>query len=142
MQQEDFIKRQIEQLSRVLGKILFDLVGLTKGNVADAIEVTNQAIRNELNLDIDEIINLPVDKTLDILINEKKLSGTNLESFADILYQIANVTPPPQDNKANKLFEKGLAIYEYLNATSKTYSLDRNFKIDKIKRTIDLLATD
>ena len=45
MQQEDWLIRQINQLGRVLGKILSDLLGLkTQGRVSEGIEAAEQTL--------------------------------------------------------------------------------------------------
>ena len=48
MQQEDFLKRQIDQLGQVLGKILADLIGLKAvGQIGEGIEASSQALKKE-----------------------------------------------------------------------------------------------
>ena len=63
MQQEDFIKRQIDQLGRVLAKILSDLSGLkTQGSLSERIEVVDQTLKNSLDLGIEDLISIPPNK--------------------------------------------------------------------------------
>jgi hypothetical protein len=60
--QEDYLKRQIDQLGQVLGKILADLIGLkTQGHIGEGIEEVNQKLKSELNLNINELTLIPVE---------------------------------------------------------------------------------
>jgi hypothetical protein len=58
MEQQDFLMRQIDQLSRVLAKLLADLVGPNKGQVSESIEVTNQTLKTEIGLNIEELMTI------------------------------------------------------------------------------------
>lgn len=63
MEQEDYLKRQIDQLGRVLGKILADLMELkAQGQVGGGMEAASQALKNELGLNIDELTTIPAEK--------------------------------------------------------------------------------
>jgi hypothetical protein len=136
LQQEDYIKRQIDQLGRVLGKILADLIGLkAKGQVSEGIEAASEALKGELDLDIDDLASIPPEKFLLILKEEKKLSDINFEKLADILFLLAEKPDLFNSDKdrRSKLYERSLIMYEYLDKTSSTYSFERNAKIEKIR---------
>lgn len=131
MGQEDYLKRQIDQLGRVFGKILVDLLGLkSKGQVNIGIEITNQMLKSELDFDIQELTDIRTSDFINTLLSKKKFNFGNFEKLAEILLLVA-------DNKAEKerkmLYEKCLAIFEYLEETEKVYSLDRQQKMARIK---------
>jgi len=139
MQQEDYIKRQIDQLGQVLGKILSDLLGLkTKGQISKGIETADQALKNTIDLNIEDLCTIPTYKFMELLQANNKLSNENFEMLANILFLLGNEAGYLDKNnkKKRKLNERSLIIYEYLNRVSSTYSLDRNLKIDKIKNAL------
>lgn len=130
MEQRDYLKKQIDQFGKVLGKIYSDLLGLKNdGQIFAVFERTNQALKNELDFDIQDILNTPTDRLLDTLIEQKKISNDNLDKLAEIFLLIADNRPG--DNKG--LYEKSLAIYDYLQSFEITFILDRQLKITKIK---------
>lgn len=136
MPQEDFIKRQIDQLGRVLGKILSDLLGLkTQGRINEGIEMVDQTLKKALDLNIDNLSAIPTDKFIETLQSNNKLSNDNIEMLADIIFLLADEADYRKkvNEKRRKLYEKSLVIYEYLDKTSSTYSFDRHLKMDKIK---------
>jgi hypothetical protein len=139
MQQEDWLIRQINQLGRVLGKILADLLGLkARGQVGAGIEAAEKELKNELDLDIDVLISIPKEEFIKSLQDGKKLSDENLENLAGIFFLIAEELDHKDIaiEKMKKLYERSLIIYEYLDKTSSIYSFDRHFKIERIKKAI------
>jgi hypothetical protein len=136
MQQEDWLIRQINQLGRVLGKILADLLGLkTKGQVGEGIEAAEQALKGELDLDISHLAAMPTDRFIITLREGKQFTDENFEMLADIFLIVAEeLDQNDRDNgKKKQLLEKALIIYEYLDKTGSTYSFERHNKIEKIK---------
>lgn len=139
MQQEDWLLRQINQLSRVIGKILADLLGLkNQGRVGEGIEAAQQALKNELDLSIDELVSIPKERFIKTLQESKKFNDENLDNLADLFLVIAEeLDQKGMDNeKKKKLFERALTIYQYLDKNSSIYSFDRHYKIEKIKNII------
>ena len=136
--QEDFIKRQIDQLGKVLGKILADLLRLKSGGSLDAgIEEAGQALKMELGLNIDGLVSIPAESFITTLLEIRKFTDNNFEELAEILFLIAEelYTSNTQNEKMKKLYERSLIIFELLDNMSSTYSFDRHTKINKIKNS-------
>ena len=135
MEQEDFIKRQIDQLGRVLGTILADLIGLkAQGQISEGIEAADKELKKKLDLNVDNLTSISTEKFIKTLQEGKKLSNDNFDKLVDILFLLTEeLDERNTDNeKKNKLYERSLTIYEHLEYTSSTYSFDRHFKIEKI----------
>ena len=132
MEQRDYLQRQAEQLGQVLGKILCHLLGLKEqGEVKIDIKIANQVFNDELDFDIDSIISIPTKNLVKTLKEEKNFGNENMEILAEILLLIAENMS--RDEK-NRLYEKSLTIYEYLETSdSNTYSYNRDLKIKKLK---------
>ena len=139
MQQEDFLKRQIDQLGRALGKILTALPGFkAQGKISEGIEVADQTLKIELGLNIDDLTLIPTQSFITTLLEVKKFNDTNFEELAEILFFIAEELNIKNADigKMKKLYERSLIIYEILDKTSSTYSFDRHSKIEKIKKVL------
>ena len=90
MDQEDFLKSQIDQLGRVLGKILTALLGFkAQGQVSEGIEAADQALKTELGLNIDDLTLIPTELFLTTLLDTKKFGDNNFEQLAEIMFLIA-----------------------------------------------------
>lgn len=56
MEQRDYLQKQIDQLGRVLGKLLADLIGLkNQGEISEGIEIISQKLKDELDLDLESL---------------------------------------------------------------------------------------
>ncbi|MDR1345257.1 MAG: hypothetical protein LBK03_00945 [Bacteroidales bacterium] len=123
MEREDYLKKQIDQIGRILGKILVDFLGLqSKGQAGIGIELANQALKSELDFDIQELTDIPTADFMHTLIAEKKFTDDSLEKLAEILLFIAD---NKKDKEQKALYEKCLTIFEHLEKVGNTCSLDR-----------------
>ena len=87
MKQDDYFLKQIDILGRILGKIVSDLLKLkNKGEIMESIEITTQALKNELDLNLNEILLLNNDEFVTFLQEEKKFNNGHLEKIAEILF--------------------------------------------------------
>ena len=140
MEQEDYLKRQIDQLGRVLGKILANLTGLTTpGQSVDSIEATDQALKSELGLNLNDLSAIPADKLIKILQDEKKLHADQYEILAEILLLIAENAEGSNivSHMKRDLLQRSLLLFEYADGSGTTYSFDRHLKIAHLKNLID-----
>lgn len=134
MEQEDYLQRQIDQLGRVLGKLLSNLLALkNKGQTSIGIEIADQTLKQQLDLNIQEIIDIKTADLIKILKAEKNFTNEYLAQLAEILYVLADDSP---DNNKKRIYVKCLTIYEYLENTEKTYSFDRQMRIKQIKSAL------
>lgn len=133
MEQRDYLKKQIDQLGQVLAKIFSDLLGLkNSGQINAGLEITSQALKNELNIDIQALLDIPTDNFIDTLTTQKNLTNDNLDKLAEILLLIAD----NRQDDDKKLYEKCLTIYEYLEKVENIYTLDRQWKMKRIKNEL------
>ncbi len=131
---EDFLERQISQMARILGRILTNLIGLKKrGQFNEGIEITNQALKSELDFDIDELLAVPNDQLIRFLLEEKRLGCRNIEKLTEILSLLAEDAPK---GKKERIYEKCLILYEHIEETETTFSFDRRSQIERIKRAL------
>jgi hypothetical protein len=132
MEQEDYLERQIRYIGQVLEKILFHILGFrNKGRASEAIEITNQMLKDELDFDIQGLVDIQTESFIHTLVSEKNFSNDSFEKLAEIFLLIADNI---KDKRKEILYEKCLVIFEYLEKVEKTYSLDRQLKIEQIKR--------
>jgi hypothetical protein len=133
MGQEDYLLREIEKIAIMLRFILGKLTG-NKENPAITIEKqfedTNELLFNEINFDLDTFLSLNESDSREYISHFKGNSPENLELLAEIIFQFGL-----NKNRGGQsaYFQKALQLYEFCNLTDKTYSLDREARINKIK---------
>ena len=130
MERQDYLKRQIDQLGKVLGELLAKLTG--SGNNTDAaetLEIVNQVLDENLDLDIEQLLNIPERQFIEALKRNELLNDTNLETLADLLALLAKRDSSRRKSIANR----ALLIYEHLEQSNKTFSFTRNQKMESAR---------
>jgi hypothetical protein len=133
--EQDYLMRQINRFGEALGKILAGLLGLKQsGDLNGGLEMTRQVFRDELDLNLDSLLEIRTDRFVESLKNEKGFTDENLVDLADILMILADNNPGKDSLYSKSLYDKCLVIYQYLESADRTFSLDRQYKIEKIKK--------
>ena len=135
MIRNDFLLKQIEELGRVLGQILMNMLGLKNNTPAGRpIEEACQTLRSEVDLDVDQLLEVPMDQFVQVLQENKAMNDANLDRFAAILFHIAENME--EKEKAIPFYERSLIIYNYLNQYSNTYSFERSYYLEQIRKVL------
>lgn len=139
MEQRDLLKAQIEQLGKVLAKILSDFLGLkSKGQFSQGIEITNKRLQNELDIDIEKIGALSKDKLKDYL-KQQKLTTVHIEFLSEYLKEIGIGEIKTDKNKARMSLEQAIHLLDAADEISKTMSFDRINKKKEIEKVLQQL---
>lgn len=134
MQQQDHLMKQIDQLGQVLGKLIADFLGLKHTGQLDAgIEISSQVLKRELDLDINELLQIPTDQLIRTLLSKKNLTKENIGKIAEMLSLLAE----SRNDWSKNLHEKCLTIYEWMQREEAVYSLERQWEIERIKNILE-----
>ena len=136
MIRRDFLLQQIEEMGRVLGQILLNMMGLKNNALVSrhVIEEARQTLQDEADLNIDQLLEVPTDKFIQALQKNKAMNDANLDRFAAILFHIAENTE--DKDKATCLYERSLIIYNYLDQSGEIYSFDRSYFLEQIRKAL------
>lgn len=132
MEQRDLLKDQIEELGRVLGKILANFLGLKNtGSVRKEISFANEQLNSKLDIDIAALVKLDRQAVRKYLF-DRKLSSDHL----DLLSQYLEKAAQHQTTEGNiNYLNTALILLELANETANAFSFDRLARKEKmIKR--------
>lgn len=137
MEQKDYFLREIEKIGLIISAIRQILLGGPKENLAITIDVQIQRAKellyNRIGLDLEKFLSMEVNQSWAYLSEFDGLNIINIEKFADLLFLIG--VNGPSDRQ--KIFlEKALFLYEKTNLESKTFSFERNSKINEIQKRL------
>ena len=139
MERRDYLETQIEQLALVLANIFGMLTGNKVANSEASDDSVSQALKEELGFNIDGLIDIGNDEFIDSLNRFNKFDSENFERLADILFLLAGQSGVTADDfKTRNLYSKALLLYKYLEQQDKMYSMQRDYKINKILEQIDI----
>lgn len=136
MEQRDVLKDQIEQLGKVLAKILSDFLGFkSSGNVTQGIEVSNESLQSELDIDIQKIMVL--DKTeLEEYFRKRQFTESHLELLSEYLKEVGIAKTEIDKSDAHLCLQKAIDLLEIADEVSKTMSFDRINRKSEIKNVM------
>jgi len=135
MYRRDYLQKQIDQLGKVLGKALADLLGLKEqGNIASGVAAISETFKAQLDLELDELLVLDTTGFAAFIQSEKQVNKDNLEVIANIFLTLADELRNSSRFKSEALYDKSLALFEFLEKTDEIYSYDRFMKMERIRK--------
>lgn len=136
MEQRDLLKDQIEQLGKVLAKILSDFLGFkSSGNVSQGIEISNQNLQSELDIDVEKLKALNKSE-LEKYFRERKLTEGHLELLSEYLKEVGIAKTRMDKNEATLCLQKAQEFLDIADEISKTMSFDRINKKREIENLL------
>ena len=137
MFQKDFIMRMIE----MMGELIAALLGLIKkGNLQEAAEALENAYHDFLKEDAAFFYAIPKEKLTEKLLQEHHYTRGHLEILSELFYAEAELLYA-KDKKEESLvfYEKSLILKEFVLKESKTFSFEKQSRLEEIRGKIENL---
>ena len=134
MQRQDYIIKQIDQLGKVLSKLLADVLGLKHYlKITEADSIVNSVFEKELGFNFDAFLAIKDAECITFLIFNK-FDLASMEELANLFFEIG--TSSTEKEKQTNCFSKAKIIYNYLNTERKTFSFDFMTKLNAMENQI------
>ena len=135
MQQKDYLLREIEKMGLLL-KMIFNKIAGKEENYALTVEKQfeeeKELLLHETGFNIDVFL-LIEESGIEQYISEfDGIRGSNIELLADILKAMGDKT---DSAKTKEYLKRALRLYELCNSIDKTFSFDRERKINEINKS-------
>lgn len=136
MFQRDYLMRQFEQLGQVLAKVM----GFKeRGDYKSAMEIIEESSQKMLQEQLDFFEELPDENFTEAILEKGTENLEYLHIAAELLFQKADIQlKENNEEKAISNLKKSLMLFEYVQMNDTTYSLDRDFKMETIKKILGL----
>ncbi|TVR69901.1 MAG: hypothetical protein EA408_12140 [Marinilabiliales bacterium] len=137
MDQKDYLLREIEKIGMIMSAIRQKLFGGGKDNLSITIQQQRVDLKGMLlhnaNLDFDRLMDLDAKGSDEYLSELKGFSVQNIELLAETISDIGH------KSDSTTLLEKALQLFEICNLRDRTFSIERENNISKIKSTLQHL---
>jgi hypothetical protein len=136
MEQKDYLLREIEKIGLLLRMIIskFRLKGdNTAITLKTEFEEAKELMLQEAGFDIEEFLKLDINSVEQYMSKFAGFRTANIELLADVLKEMGVSSEPKM---AKILWEKALRLYQICNSLDKTFSFERENKIDEIRNRI------
>lgn len=141
MERRDYILREIEKIGQLLSMI-FDRISGKHENYSikleNQFEEEKELLREEMGFDLDAFLSLEKAEAPNYLSGFKGLNGGNIELLADILFEMGTSF---ETSRTIEYLDKSLILYELCNSLDKTYSMERESKINDVKNALNQRLT-
>lgn len=137
MEQRDILKDQIEQLGKVLGKILADFLGLkSSGEVSQAIEAANERLESQLDIKAEKLKTLDRSALKEYL-KERELTADHLEILSEYVQEVGLEEIKISQQNGRIWLLKAIEILDIADEVSRTMSFNRMNKKSRIENLLD-----
>ena len=128
MFQEDYLLRQINQLARALGKLVFDFIGIKNtGLIEEYHQVADKILKEEIDYNLTELLDIPDDEFVSHLLRKDGFNDGNLNLLADLFYEMGSYL---SKKEALPYLKKAFILYQYVENHDSTYSFERRGKME------------
>lgn len=133
MEQKDYILREIEKIGTLL---IYLIEKFKKSNTQlendENIVLVNTELVEKSGINIENLLTIKEENFDKIISLNKGFNFENIELLADLLFTIGN-----EENTIKKTYlNKALELYNYINTKTKTFSFDREEKMNTIKNLL------
>ncbi|NOU47665.1 MAG: hypothetical protein HOO86_11475 [Bacteroidales bacterium] len=136
MEQKDYLLREIEKIGLVLRAILNRITGSGENlalTIEDQFIAEKELLFTESGIDSDKLMSLNESETNNYIASFRGMNVTNIECLADILRETGLKI---KSENANLMLQKALELYNTCSSTDKTFSFEREDKMNEIKNAL------
>lgn len=134
MEKRDLIKEQVEQLGKVLAKMLSDFLGLkTDIDVASTVKVTTERFEEKAGLDFESLLGASKEEVAAYL-SDHNFPLEHLDILASYCTEAAEALSIKREDAAVQYAQLGHNILEHITHTSKTTSFHHIDLMDRLSK--------
>lgn len=127
---QDLLKKQIDQLGKLLNKILEDLIHPGDSDNPTLPEAVQEVLLDAGEPGLNQLMALTPEEIVQIWVSKDSKTHENLEKLADIYAALSEKEADRAKKKPYSL--KALSLYEYITSKTATFSFERNAKIQRL----------
>lgn len=133
MERRDFLLDQIEQLGKVLGKILDGLFNQKEPDkINNAINTAELQLKEQLDMDVNQMLNA-TESELANYVHQRNLKAEHIDVLANYFNTIAI------NSSSLKHYQTALSLLNIADNIAKTTTFERIAFVEKLKESINNL---
>ncbi len=138
LMEQDFINRQSEQLAEELDSLV-SIFGKSKERkgLLESIGKVNKGLMGSLNMNLEEINNIPVEHFMATITVDSILNNPNLDKLGNLFFITAKAFEHLNEKEsAKRLFTRTLQIYLYLAKAEVEFPFERHLRIKELREIL------
>ena len=138
MERKDHLLDQIEQVGKALARILgrFLNASPTATTEISSLHLAEQ-LKDELDIDLNALYTMPQNELIGYL-SVRHFDPTKMEQFGDLLAEMVRMGDELDVSRQKPLIELAINLYNAVGGVSKTFSFERNTKVEALETLLDI----
>ncbi len=135
-------QKNLEKKIKFLAKELDDLVVIVQksikhNNAHNGIDSVNEGLMRNLNINLDEINNIPVEHFMATITVDNQLNNSNIDKLGNLFFHTAKLFELLGEKESTKrLFTRTLQIYLYLAKAEVDFPFERHLRIKELREIL------
>jgi hypothetical protein len=136
--EQDFLNKQIEQLASELDSLVIIMEKSKKqGREFEGLEKVDKGLMENLNINLEEINNIPIEHFMATITVDSQLNNSNLDKLGNLFFVTAKVLKHLKEKESSKrLFTRTLQIYLYLAKIEVEFPFERHIRIKELREIL------
>lgn len=131
---QDILNKQIKELEKKLDTFV-EIIENSRGQ--ESIEKIDKGLMENLNINLEEINNIPVEHFIATITVDNQLNNTNLDKLANLFFIIAKTFEQLEKKEsAKRLFTRTLQIYLFLAKAEVEFPFERHLRIKELREIL------
>jgi hypothetical protein len=140
MQQKDYILREIEKIGAMLRMIIRRLFEWKENEEQEEkLEQFASGLALESNVELENLLKLKKEDFSEYFDENKGFNAVNIELLADLFAHLSDIA---ESEKAIQYKMKAIELYNYIDETGRTFSMERANKLKKLNPDLFLGGTN
>ncbi len=138
VERDYYLQQQIDKLTESLNSLIANIAGCNdKSTILNGIELINLGLLENLNIDIEEITNIPLEHFIATITIDNIIDNHNLDLLADLFYHTAKAYQILHHKEVEKrLFHRSLVIYKFLVKVEADFPYERHLRIKELNEIL------
>jgi hypothetical protein len=136
--EQDFLNKQIEKLAEELD-VMAGIIKNAKdeSEMPKNIEKVDKGLMESLNINLEEINNIPVEHFMATITVDSQLNTANLDKLGNLFFYTAKGFEYLNEKEtAKRLFTRTLQIYLYLAKAEVEFPFERHLRIKELREIL------
>lgn len=131
MEKRDYLLRQIELMTQAFVSLIRRLLGLKELNEEEVQQTTDEMLKEYLDISVRKIMQMEFHELVELISKKQGIHKSNLDLLAEII--VLNAESRQNTEEKTNLYRKALDLYEWIDKTGDTFSMERFRKMEEIR---------
>jgi hypothetical protein len=137
MERRDYLMTQIQQLGRFLRILIERFIGKSApADLETEMNQMNESFTEKCGFDISILSSPNFEELRNEILNRNAYNSENIELLADFMVTLINTSQQGPISLISRLKSNALKLYEFIEVSDKTYSIERRTKMEEVKRNL------